>query len=178
MRFNRALTEDRFDQLTERLATASMSRRGAIGMIGGVFAGAVASTSFGIDRAFARPTQLPLQIYVVRHGEKPPEPAGPPFGVDRNQNSLSPRGWQRSGALTVLFSPAGRAESGAAHSGGVVRNGLWGRGGDEDSPPLRDHPGSQSPARHSDSVARPCRAGARIRRPGSVQRRRGGVGLL
>ncbi len=56
MRFNRALTEDRFDQLTERLATASMSRRGAIGMIGGVFAGAVASTSFGIDRAFAQPT--------------------------------------------------------------------------------------------------------------------------
>lgn len=109
MRFNRALTEDRFDQLTERLATASMSRRGAIGMIGGVFAGAVASTSFGIDRAFAQPTQLPQQIYVVRHGEKPPEPAGPPFGVDvegnRNQNSLSPRGWQRSGALTVLFSP-------------------------------------------------------------------------
>ena len=105
MRFNRALTEDRFDQLTERLATASMSRRGAIGMIGGVFAGAVASTSFRIDRAFAQPTQLPLQICVVRHGEKPPEPAGPPFGVDRNQNSLSPRGWQRSGALTVLFSP-------------------------------------------------------------------------
>jgi hypothetical protein len=109
MRFNGALTEDRFDQLTEQLATASMSRRGAIGMIGGVFAGAVASTSFGIDRAFAQPTQLPQQIYVVRHGEKPPEPAGPPFGVDvdgnRNQNSLSPRGWQRSGALTVLFSP-------------------------------------------------------------------------
>ena len=109
MRFNGALTEDRFDQLTERLATASMSRRGAIGMIGGVFAGVVASTSFGVERAFAQPTQLPQQIYVVRHGEKPPEPAGPPFGVDvdgnRNQHSLSPTGWQRSGALTVLFSP-------------------------------------------------------------------------
>ena len=76
MRFNRALTEDRFDQLTERLATASMSRRGAIGMIGGVFAGAVASTSFRIDRAFAQPTQLPQQIYVVRHGEKPPSRRG------------------------------------------------------------------------------------------------------
>jgi hypothetical protein len=108
VRFNEALTEDRFDQLTERLATGSMSRRAAIGMIGGVVAGAVASNSFSIDRAAGQPAQLPQQIYVVRHGEKPPEPAGPPFGVDvdgnRNRNSLSPRGWQRSGALTVLFS--------------------------------------------------------------------------
>jgi hypothetical protein len=113
VRFNEALTEDRFDQFTERLATASMSRRGAIGMIGGVFAGAVTSASVatvGTPRAAGQPTQLPQQIYVVRHGERPPEPAGPPFGVDvdgnRNQNSLSPRGWQRSGALTVLFSPS------------------------------------------------------------------------
>jgi hypothetical protein len=113
-----ALTEDRFDRLTQRLATASMSRRGAIGVIGGVFAGAVASTSFGIKPASAQPGQLPQQIYVIRHGERPPEPqpgqsassAGPPFGVDvdgnRNAYSLSPRGWQRSGALTVLFSHA------------------------------------------------------------------------
>ena len=87
-----------------------MSRRGAIGMIGGVFAGAVASSSFGIDRAFAQPGQLPQQIYVIRHGEKPIDESGPPFGVDidgnRNQNSLSPKGWERAGALTALFSPA------------------------------------------------------------------------
>jgi hypothetical protein len=76
-----ALTEDRFDTLTHRLATASMSRRDVIGVIGGVFAGAVASTSFGTQRASARPGQLPQQIYVIRHGEKPPE-SGPPFGVD------------------------------------------------------------------------------------------------
>jgi hypothetical protein len=103
--FNGALTEDRFDQFTQ------MSRRGAIGVIGGVFAAAVASTSFGIERAGAQPGQLPQQIYVIRHGEKPPDlSSGPPFGVDadgnRNAYSLSPRGWQRSGALTVLFSPA------------------------------------------------------------------------
>ena len=102
------LTEDRFDTLTHRLATASMSRRDVIGVIGGVFAGAVASASFGTQRASAQPVQLPQQIYVIRHGEKPPE-SGPPFGVDfdgeRNPNSLSPRGWQRSGALTALFSP-------------------------------------------------------------------------
>lgn len=118
MMFNGALTEDRFDQLTQRLATASLSRRGAIGVIGAVFAGAVASTSFGIERGWAQPGQLPQQIYIIRHAEKPPEPlpgqselsSGPPFGVDvdgnRNPYSLSPRGWQRSGALTVLFSPA------------------------------------------------------------------------
>ena len=33
------MTEDRFDQLTQRLATVSMARRGAIGVIGGLFAG-------------------------------------------------------------------------------------------------------------------------------------------
>ena len=66
-------------------------------------------------------SMLPQQIYVIRHGEKPADPPaaspgqstsapGPPFGVDVNGNqnahSLLPRGWQRSGALTVLFDPA------------------------------------------------------------------------
>lgn len=112
------LTEDRFDQVSLPLPTASMSRRHAIGMISGVFAGVVASNSFGVQRASAQPGQRPQQIYVIRHGEKPPGDvknasdvsAGPPFGVDvdgnLNQYSLSPRGWQRSGALTALFSPA------------------------------------------------------------------------
>jgi hypothetical protein len=58
-------------------------------------------------------------IYIIRHGEKPADPAsagpgdvasGPPFGVDfqgmQNDHSLLPRGWQRSGALAVLFDPA------------------------------------------------------------------------
>jgi hypothetical protein len=58
----------------------------------------------------------PAQIYIIRHGEKPadlPTPTAtpsPPFGVDVNGNqdihSLLPRGWQRSGALAVLFAPA------------------------------------------------------------------------
>jgi hypothetical protein len=66
-------------------------------------------------------SKAPEQIYIIRHGEKPPDPSppvanqppvapGPPFGVDFNGNqddhSLLPRGWQRSGALTVLFDPA------------------------------------------------------------------------
>jgi hypothetical protein len=64
---------------------------------------------------------LPQQIYVIRHGEKPADPVAPspgeptppsvpPFGVDVDGNqsvhSLLPRGWQRSGALAVLFDPA------------------------------------------------------------------------
>jgi len=63
----------------------------------------------------------PEVIYIIRHGEKPadPPPAGPgqappapvpPFGVDyqgnQDEHSLLPRGWQRSGALAVLFDPA------------------------------------------------------------------------
>jgi hypothetical protein len=69
-------------------------------------------------------TPPPEIIYIVRHGEKPPDPpsaaAGqaaaaaaapsPPFGVDfqgnQDPHSLLPRGWQRSGALAVLFDPA------------------------------------------------------------------------
>jgi hypothetical protein len=63
----------------------------------------------------------PEQIYIIRHAEKPEDPPapaanqpaaapGPPFGVDfdgnQDDHSLLPRGWQRSGALTVLFAPA------------------------------------------------------------------------
>jgi hypothetical protein len=104
------VTEDRFDRLTLRLATASMSRRRLIGVFGGVLAGASTATSFGTQRAPAQPRQLPQQIYLIRHGEKPTSASGHQFGVDadgnQNVHSLSPRGWQRSGALTALFSPA------------------------------------------------------------------------
>jgi hypothetical protein len=63
----------------------------------------------------------PEVIYIIRHGEKPadpppadpgqpPPPPAPPFGVDyqgdQDEHSLLPRGWQRSGALAVLFDPA------------------------------------------------------------------------
>jgi hypothetical protein len=69
----------------------------------------------------AQNSPLPQQIYIIRHGEKPadpvvpapgrpPLPPTPPFGVDVDGNqdvhSLLPRGWQRSGALAVLFDPA------------------------------------------------------------------------
>jgi hypothetical protein len=66
-------------------------------------------------------TSPPDVIYIIRHGEKPadpppvtpgqsPPPTAPPFGVDdqgvQDVHGLLPRGWQRSGALAVLFDPA------------------------------------------------------------------------
>jgi hypothetical protein len=55
----------------------------------------------------------PAQIYLIRHGEKPGEDASSKradFGVDvdgnQSRHGLLPRGWQRSGALVVLFAPA------------------------------------------------------------------------
>jgi hypothetical protein len=48
----------------------------------------------------------PRLIYIIRHAEKPNGPNGP-IGIDIEGNpdphSLVPRGWQRSGALGVLF---------------------------------------------------------------------------
>ncbi|HJV65459.1 MAG TPA: hypothetical protein VJ550_07000 [Geomonas sp.] len=50
------------------------------------------------------------KIVIIRHAEKPAKDGGPPFGVDANgqsnDDSLSPLGWQRAGALMVLFAPA------------------------------------------------------------------------
>ena len=66
-------------------------------------------------------TAPPDIIYIIRHGEKPagppvvapgqtPPAPVPPFGVDfqgnQNPSSLLPMGWQRAGALAVLFDPA------------------------------------------------------------------------
>jgi len=65
----------------------------------------------------------PRTIYLIRHGEKPPNPVGagaptpaaaprvaPALGVDAtgclNDHSLTPRGWQRAGALAVFFGPS------------------------------------------------------------------------
>jgi hypothetical protein len=55
----------------------------------------------------------PEAVYIIRHGEKPQDLAlkhpGAHSGVDfrgnRNEHSLLPRGWQRSGALAALFDP-------------------------------------------------------------------------
>jgi hypothetical protein len=51
----------------------------------------------------------PTKIILLRHAEKPVD--GEPLGVRANgrtdPESLTPRGWQRAGALTQLFAPAG-----------------------------------------------------------------------
>ena len=68
----------------------------------------------------------PEVVYIIRHGEKPAEPPdghgkhqpdpGPPHGVDfhgrKDEHSLLPRGWQRSGALAALFGPASGPRTG------------------------------------------------------------------
>lgn len=49
----------------------------------------------------------PRTIYLIRHAEKPGDPGVTAAGVDEeghpNLASLTPRGWQRAGALVALF---------------------------------------------------------------------------
>lgn len=56
------------------------------------------------------PARTATKIMIVRHGEKPGKDGQKPFGVTENGKqddlSLSPTGWQRAGALAVLFDPA------------------------------------------------------------------------
>lgn len=51
-------------------------------------------------------------VIVVRHGEKPPD-SGPPYGItaagERDEHSLTTRGWARAGALVNLFNGYSRA---------------------------------------------------------------------
>jgi hypothetical protein len=76
----------------------------------------------------------PEVVYIIRHGEKPAEPPGghgnhqpdpgPPHGIDfhgrKDEHSLLPRGWQRSGALAALFSPASSARAGLRTPGTLL----------------------------------------------------------
>ncbi len=52
----------------------------------------------------------PRKLMLIRHGEKEPDEGGPPFGInaggERDKHSLSPRGWQRAGALVAFFREA------------------------------------------------------------------------
>jgi hypothetical protein len=72
------------------------------------------------------PREGPLAIFIIRHGEKPPDAskqsdsAGPPYGVDidgkTDPDSLIPQGWQRAGALATLFDATGSLQE----SSGVI----------------------------------------------------------
>jgi hypothetical protein len=61
-----------------------------------------------MDHMSTPPAGPPRTIYLIRHGEKPdphsPDPAtGVEIDGEHNSHSLTPRGWQRSGALAILF---------------------------------------------------------------------------
>ncbi len=76
----------------------------------------------------------PEVVYIIRHGEKPAEPPdghgkhqpdpGPPHGIDfhgrKDEHSLLPRGWQRSGALAALFGPSSGASRSGLHTPGTL----------------------------------------------------------
>jgi hypothetical protein len=67
----------------------------------------------------ASATEPPRAIFVIRHGEKPEDDGRDGQGVESsgrpNKHSLTPRGWQRSGALAILFGdPALMAERGVS----------------------------------------------------------------
>ena len=52
----------------------------------------------------------PRKLMLIRHGEKEPDSGPPPYGVNaegrQDPHSLSPRGWQRAGALVSFFDDA------------------------------------------------------------------------
>jgi hypothetical protein len=70
------------------------------------------SSLWFVPSEIGRPA-APEAIYIIRHGEKPHDPApkhaeahsGVDFRGNQNEHSLLPRGWQRSGALAALFDP-------------------------------------------------------------------------
>lgn len=49
------------------------------------------------------------KVMIIRHAEKPPKAGPPPHGVDidgvHSPDQLTPKGWQRAGALVSLFAP-------------------------------------------------------------------------
>jgi broad specificity phosphatase PhoE len=49
----------------------------------------------------------PQKLMLIRHAEKEPDGGPPPYGVNadgvQDKHSLSPRGWQRAGALVPFF---------------------------------------------------------------------------
>ncbi len=58
------------------------------------------------------PVRQATKIMVIRHAEKPPTDP-PPYGITlegtRENDSLTARGWQRTGALASFFAPANGA---------------------------------------------------------------------
>jgi hypothetical protein len=70
----------------------------------------------------------PDVIYIIRHAEKPLKPplSGVDFQGSHDEHSLLPRGWQRSGALAVLFHPDRGAERAGLRTPTVLVAPSWG----------------------------------------------------
>lgn len=138
-------------------------------------------------------TPPPQAIYIIRHGEKPPDPpvapagptppaSGPPFGVDldgnQNPHSLVPRGWQRSGALTVLFDPTVGAPPAGLQTPGSLFSPSYG-GESDHAPEHRTHQTIQGLAgRLGLAINTPCQEGQESALAASVVSGSSGVVLI
>ena len=76
-------------------------------------------------------TVSPDVIYIIRHAEKPLKPplSGVDFQGSHDEHSLLPRGWQRSGALAVLFHPDRGPERARLRTPTVLVAPSWGHPG-------------------------------------------------
>jgi hypothetical protein len=67
---------------------------------------------------------MPDVVMIIRHGEKP-EGSGKPYGItdagERDEESLTVRGWTRAGALAELFDPRGADGGAVAPRAGLSR---------------------------------------------------------
>ena len=73
----------------------------------------------------------PDVIYIIRHAEKPLKPplSGVDFQGSHDEHSRLPRGWQRSGALAVLFHPDRGPERAGLRTPTVLVAPSWGHPG-------------------------------------------------
>ena len=99
--------------MSDKTEGQGISRRAALG----VMAGAGVGLGVGLGPAGAAaegeaPSGKRQTIMFIRHGEKPDGP-GKPFGItpdgEQDIESLSVRGWQRSGGVAQLFAPVSNA---------------------------------------------------------------------
>jgi hypothetical protein len=65
-------------------------------------------------------------VFIIRHGEKPEGLARGINYMGRDfETSLTPRGWERAGALVGLFAPDGQPRAGYARPDALVSPGYW-----------------------------------------------------
>ncbi|GAB2540831.1 hypothetical protein [Nocardia heshunensis] len=100
---------------------AELGRRSLLGLGSAVAVSAVLTACGGGKKKHDKPTTapaappptggpLPDTVMIIRHAEKPTG-SGKPYGItedgERDEESLTVRGWTRAGALVDLFDPRG-----------------------------------------------------------------------